>query len=218
MNMRNICIAGLTICVLLSSIMLPASGAIVEEEYFIVQYESDIVELDENQEGILKFNITNNWNQSLGFHLEWIFVECGDLTHGEFTEDFFYLQPNETKEVELHLTGSDNAPQGCEDGVISISWGRNLSQESWGGVDWSTKDGDRYIGIDIVRNLSIVHHIKIFTTVPYCFFTLILAVVIIILLALYFKRRNQGNVHQSTDADALSPEQSEDDGQIDQYS
>ncbi|RLF67657.1 MAG: hypothetical protein DRN40_08345 [Thermoplasmata archaeon] len=82
----------ITLILITSNHFIVASAETVQNDYLKINVEPKRVELDINQKGTVKITITNICNESLGIYLDWIFVECGDLTHGEFSENFFLFK------------------------------------------------------------------------------------------------------------------------------
>jgi len=173
----------ITLILITSNHFIVASAETVQNDYLKINVEPKRVKLDINQKGTVKITITNICNESLGIYLDWIFVECGDLTHGKFSENFFYLRPNESKEIRLDLSGSKiSYPKGCEDGVIRIYWGTKLNTTSLGSLDWDTVEGEVGIGIDVVRNMTI-------PTIIYGVIPGIIIVFIVILILIKHKKK-----------------------------
>ena len=182
--MRMKLIITLFVILLISpNIMYNISAEKFQNDVLLIECETEF-KLNPGEKDVIQLNFTNIGNSSINIYLEWVFIECGDLTHGEFSENFFTLPQNDTKEVSLYLEASKAYPQGCEDGVIVVNWGRNLNLTSWGSVDWDTKEGEILIGIDIAKD----------SPYPYLILglvALILIITFIVIFWYYFKRKGE---------------------------
>jgi len=111
------------------------------------------LEMEYGGEATIELNIRNIGNRTQYVYLEWIFPEASGLTSGKFSENYFPLEPNESKKIELYLYASKSAPQGegAEDGHIQINWGKNLNLTSEGSLKFGSNDYETSISINITK-------------------------------------------------------------------
>ena len=174
-----------TLLILSPYFIISSSAETFKSDVLVVECEHIKVKLGPGEVKTISIDIKNIHNQSQFVYVEWINTEDFGLTKGNLSEDYFQLEPNETKQLKLRLSTSFHPLQneGGEDGLIIIRSGTELSFRNSGSLKWNTVEDVITFSIDVEKDM----------TIPYlvCGSLLFFIILGIILIIMYIKKKQK---------------------------